>query len=410
MAKWNWMRLKFKHLVDKVYFASYFIKLITAKAVAPFYRNKKEWRNLWIVSERGTDARDNGFCFFSYLRKAHPEINARYIISNDSADAPKVRQIGEMIPFLSFRHYLALALSEMKISSHIMGFAPNAYFFTKLERMGLIPGIRVFLQHGITKDNIPFFHYDNTRPDLFVCASEEEQAYVCTEYGHPEGIVRLLGFCRYDGLPLERKRRLNKMVLVMPTWRQYLEGITDVGFLQTEYYREWENFISCPELNEALKNNGWKMVFYPHMEVQSHLKTFSTSGNCVILASFKEYDVQKLLIDADILVTDYSSVFFDFGYMEKPIIYYQFDQDDYRKSHYREGWFSYERDGLGPVVTRRKDAVFRLKTLMAKNAIMEQEYKNRIEHLFGFHDHENCRRNYEAVWELWEKRKAGRCR
>lgn len=404
----EFVRIKLKHLTDKFFFAAYFMKYMAARATAPLYRNKKEWKNLWIISERGTDARDNGFYFFCYLREHHPEINARYIISDDSADAPKVRKMGNTIPFLSFRHYQALAVSEMKISSHIMGFAPNAWFFTKLERMGLIPGIKVFLQHGITKDNVPFFHYQNTHPDLFVCAAGKEFDYVRKEYGHPEGVARLLGFCRYDGLPLERERNLKKTVLVMPTWRQYLEGVTGPGFLHTGYYLAWESFLINPKLQKLLKERGWRLIFYPHMEVQPYLKSFHVSGDSVTLASFRDYDVQRLLIDADILITDYSSVYFDFGYMEKPVLYYQFDQREYRSGHYQEGWFSYERDGLGDVATEEGAVVDMLESLIAGGAVMEPKYRSRVEQLFGFHDHENCRRNYEAVSELWENRKAGR--
>lgn len=47
------------------------------------------------------------------------------------------------------------------------------------------------------------------------------------------------------------------------------------------------------------------------------------------IAKFKDYDVQQLLIELRILITDFSSVFFDFAYMKKPVIYYQFDRDKY---------------------------------------------------------------------------------
>ena len=41
----------------------------------------------------------------------------------------------------------------------------------------------------------------------------------------------------------------------------------------------------------------------------------------IIPASWREYDVQDLLMRCSLLITDYSSVFFDAGYMEKPVIY-----------------------------------------------------------------------------------------
>lgn len=44
------------------------------------------YRHVWLVSERGREARDNGYHYFAYLRQAHPEINAVYV-----ADPPAAR-------------------------------------------------------------------------------------------------------------------------------------------------------------------------------------------------------------------------------------------------------------------------------------------------------------------------------
>lgn len=44
-----------------------------------------------------------------------------------------------------------------------------------------------------------------------------------------------------------------------------------------------------------------------------------------------KYDVQQLLKESLLLITDYSSVFFDMMYMNKPVIFYQFDENQYRK-------------------------------------------------------------------------------
>ena len=51
-----------------------------------------KYRELWLVCERGNDARDNGYWFYRYLKEEHPEINARYVIETDSADRAKSRR------------------------------------------------------------------------------------------------------------------------------------------------------------------------------------------------------------------------------------------------------------------------------------------------------------------------------
>ena len=59
-----------------------------------------------------------------------------------------------------------------------------------------------------------------------------------------------------------------------------------------------------------------------------------------------EIDIQNLLKDSALMITDYSSVFMDFAYMEKPEIYFQFDEDQFRSTHYAKGYFDYKKDEI----------------------------------------------------------------
>ena len=111
-------------------------------------------------------------------------------------------------------------------------------------------------------------------------------------------------------------------------------------------------------------------------------------------------DLQRLLIEADVLITDYSSVFFDFAYMEKPIIYYQFDRDEYRKGHYQEGYFSYDRDGFGRVTFSQEETLEELERILERGAEVEPVYLERMDRFFERRDRDNCRRNWEAILDV----------
>ena len=71
---------------------------------------------------------------------------------------------------------------------------------------------------------------------------------------------------------------------------------------------------------------------------------FCSKSHHIKIADEKGYDVQKLLMKAALLVTDYSSVSMDFAYMNKPIIYYQFDSSKYRENQLQEGYFKYNKE------------------------------------------------------------------
>ena len=112
-----WHKLKFGFIL-LVEWIKYQICWVIASVLK---RCSKEYRDLWIVSERGREARDNGYWFFKYLRKKHPEINACYVISEDSADKEKVESLGKTVRYRSLEHYLKCAASEVKVSTHIVG-------------------------------------------------------------------------------------------------------------------------------------------------------------------------------------------------------------------------------------------------------------------------------------------------
>lgn len=374
------------------------VKYALAAAVSPFVKNRLGYGDLWIISERGFDARDNAYYLFKYIRENHPEINIYYIISKNSADRSRAESLGNVINYKSFRHYIAFAASKVKISTHIMGFSPDINFFTHIDKIGLVRGKKIFLQHGIIKDDIPYLYYNNTGLDLFVCSAKAETEYIRENYGYPDGIVELLGLCRYDYLVKNTEK--SKKVLFMPTWRVNLQNISREEFLKSQYYTAVNSFLNSDDVEKVLEKHGYELLFYPHIEVQRFLDCFKTEKRHIKILGFDDITVQKLLIDCDVLITDFSSVFFDFGYMEKPMIFYQFDREEFRKHHYREGYFKYERDAFGIVTENEKDVIEELDKILEHDAATEKEYLDRINSFFTFRDRNNCKRNFEKIMEI----------
>lgn len=394
------MYRKLVHFADKFRYCWYLLCLLAAGAVAPFVKKNEKYSNLWLIAERGTDARDNGYHLFKYLRNEHPEINARYIIAADSPDRERFADRDRLIRYRSFEHFLAFILAKYRISTHIMGFAPDMWFFTKLDKYLIMNGKNICLQHGIIKDDIPWMHRSNIRLELFVCGALKEAEAVAADYGHPKGVVRYLGLCRYDALPLESNRKKSGIVLFMPTWRLYLKDISDTEFRRSEFFIGIQKVLADREIADVLKKRGYRMIFCPHTEVWPYLHCFSFDPETCIVPEAGNFDVQCLLIQADVLITDYSSVFFDFAYIEKPVIYYQFDRDTFRTQHYGEGYFRYDRDGFGPVTQCCKDLAAALEDSLGNGARMEKRYQDRLQEFFVYRDRKNCERNFEAIKSL----------
>lgn len=393
--------MNFSLLAKKTFrYISCAVKYALALAATPFVGNRSEYKDLWLISERGVDARDNGYYLFKYITQNYPEINIAYTITKDSSDRERVESLGRVINHNSFKHFLALAVSEVKISSHIMGYTPYIDFFVRADKLGLVKGKKVFLQHGIIKDNLTYLYNDNVNIDLFVCSARPEYEYVKDNYGYADGVVQMLGLCRYDDL--YKIKELSKKILVMPTWRYNLRGTDRKGFLESGYYKAFDSLLKSEGLNEILEKYDYELLFYPHMELQKYVDCFSGNDR-VRIVSFNDTTVQNLLINTDVLITDFSSVFFDYGYMEKPMIFYQFDEEEFRRQHYSEGYFNYRRDAFGKVVTEENEVLAELEKILSSGCKMSRAYLGKVSEFFELKDRNNSERNFCAIKKIADR-------
>lgn len=371
-------------------------KHILLKPLAKLLYGRK---HIWIVSERGTDARDNGLHMYRYIREQHPEINAYYIINQSSPDSPRLAPLGNAVERGSLKHWLLYLGAEIKISSHINGFIPenNWHYFLFASRRRKNEKV-VLLQHGVIKDNMEGYYRDRTNISLFICGAKPEYDYILANYGYSEKELKYTGLARFDSLHDFTMRR---QVLIMPTWRSWLstnkDGVTAEDVKNSTYLKCWSSTLKSPRLQEMAERYDVSFVFYPHYEVQPFLALFQDAQPCVTIADFAHFDVQQLLKESMLLVTDYSSVFFDFAYMQKPVLYYQFDEEEFFAHHYARGYFDYRRDGFGEVATEEAELLNLLEHYLANDCRLTPLYQQRIQGFFPLNDTHNCERIYEEI-------------
>lgn len=356
-------------------------------------------RPVWLVSERVEDARDNGFWMFKYLKENHPEINSKYVIRRNSADRKRLEAWSKDVltkPSLKLLYFQIKA--ECYLSAHFwhcrafLAFSPliskriESYFSRK-------PIIR--LQHGITKDDLSdWLGKANYKTDMFVCGAAPEYEYLKQLNIYPPEVFRYTGFARYDGLVNEAYG--NRQILIMPTWRHWIK--TEAAFLQSDYYRAYVSLLTDKHFLQFLQQNNLHAVLYLHHCFQKYTSAFTRLNlpSCITIASKEETDEQALLRQSNLLVTDYSSVAFDFAYLQKPIIYYQFDEEDYRKGHFPQGYFDYH-EGLGPWTAQKEALLHEIEKCVAADFEMEPQYRKRVNAFFTYHDQNNCERIYQEV-------------
>lgn len=361
--------------------------------------------DVWLVSERPAEAQDNGYWMFKYICENRCHENTYYIIKEGASDEQKVAVLGKTIKSQSLKHYLYYLLATKHISSQIDGGMPNMRVCSFLERYGLLKNKKVFLQHGVIKDILPFCFKETARVDMFCCTTKKETEFVKKNFGYQDNEVYQTGLARFDNLIDTSKGK--KQILIMPTWRAWLaQGQSNsieeakCKFLKSEYYRRWSSLLKDEKLLMLLEKYNYSLVFYPHSDMQPYVSYFETNDARITIADARRYNVQDLLKESAIMVTDYSSVAFDFAYMDKPVIYYHFDYKAYREGQHLEGYFQYVRDGMGPVFSNPLDIIKYLEQLLENHCGLMEPYNYRVEQFFDLKDKNNCKRIVDAINQM----------
>lgn len=358
--------------------------------------------NQWLICEDRNEARDNGYWLYRYIRQNHPEQDVVYAIRKKAADYPKIRDLGKVISYGGYSHWAHYLAAKANISSQ-KGGKPNAAICYFLEVYLNRRPNRIFLQHGVIINDLDFLYYKNTKMNLFICGAQKEYEYIRQSFGYPEENLVYTGLARFDGLhDLEIKE---KQLLLMPTWREWiatpssksktLDNMED--FTTTEYYQRWSGLLHNETFIRMTKDADITVIFYPHRDMHPFLRHFQSEAPHIKIASQKDYDVQTLLKESAFLITDYSSIFMDFGYMQKPMIYYQFDEEKFRRGQYPEGYFSYRDNGFGPVCQTQEELLEQIENAIQNNLQNPEKFKKREEEFFLLRDQNNCARIYEEI-------------
>jgi CDP-glycerol glycerophosphotransferase len=389
-----------------------FIKLCIALVTSKCIKLTSRPRKVWLICERSDEARDNGYHFFKHARTHHPEVRAFYVIARDARDRDRISRLGQIIDWGSFQHYLYWCLAECLISAQPGKCAPDPNWCWRAAKAGMVPHASAYLKHGVTVSYPEYANAKDAAYDLICAAAGPERDYLAAVLGQQEGVIQLLGFCRFDALhePCETRRQ----VLLMPTWRRWFRGVIDklgkeaaiAAFRESDYFRALNALLTSKRLHAALVETDHHLVFYPHYGAQDYLAAFDRPHDRITIADRHHHDVQQLLKESKILVTDFSSVSFDFAYMGKPVVYFLPDEERFFAEHFERGYFDFDKDGFGPV-TRDADATVAAVEEVLRSGGQSAAYRERVERFFPLRDNRNCARTMAAVQDLMARRRQG---
>ncbi|MDO0946708.1 bifunctional glycosyltransferase/CDP-glycerol:glycerophosphate glycerophosphotransferase [Chromohalobacter israelensis] len=374
----------------------YFAAAPVAKLAAKLNLDK----TIWLMDERvARSAEDNGYFFFKYLRENHPKLPVFFILSRHSPHWNIVAPLGNVVAQYSWKHAYLLWRAQVMISTDsFRGLDFPSEALPRLRRKTL----NVFLQHGVTgnktttytRDNYPYF-------TQVIVSNGIEQACYRNSYGFAPSQVKLTGIPRLDALPTQCTGERSRKILVAPTWRRWLKGQNEIQ--ASRYYYAWNRFITSPRLAEILEQHQMELYFRPHFNMMHFIGEFEKSSPRVHVIRDLDEPLHNLIREADLLVTDYSSVMYDFFYQEKPVLGYMFDRLEWEMQPPGPPHLDYERDLALELVTTEEDLLERLQECLEYGCKMSEEKRERLPKLFTFRDGKNCERIYQAVTDELSK-------
>ena len=350
----------------------------------PSYKNKR----IWLLMDRPDLADDNAEILFNYAINQDDGIEKYFILDKKCDDYKRMSKLKNIVKYKSIKHKILYLFAEKVISSHVDIFYLNPFYYSNMKLFcGLSTIDQCFLQHGVIKDDLSYWirkYYMNLF--LFLTSSDYETDSILEgSYNYSSDVVQALGLPRFDNI---ENNSLKKEILFIPTWRNYLH--TDEDFISSDYGKNLNSLFNNKELFKCLKERGYKFIFKPHYNLLPFIDLLDIPSEVII----SEDSFQDLLNNSSLLITDYSSVSFDFAYRKKPIIYYQ--RGDY---HYDAGYFDYETMGFGKVIKSEEELIGIIKRIIDNGSEMEVEYKDRVDKFFKFNDKNNCKRVYDWLKE-----------
>ena len=233
--------------------------------------------------------------------------------------------------------------------------------------------------------------------DLNICDSEFEKAIKRDDWKIDDEKIKVTGYPRYDKLyDIDDN---SKSILFMPTWRNWIRP-ENTKIEDTEYFENIIGLITNDRLTSYLEEQGMQLSIYIHQLMQAYLDNFKKaelSKNVIILPI--DADITEELMKAELLITDYSSVAYDFYYMNKPILFFQFDKEEYQQKV--GSYVDLDNGQFGQPVYTMDDCVNEIIEISKRNFRYDKKYEEVNEKLrkkyLKYEDKENCERIYEII-------------
>ena len=380
-----------------------------------YFHNKRDW-NLWVFGEWfGERCGDNCFYFANYLASKHPEIQLVWIAHNgvdlSSLDEKIKRCVMDSVEAISFLKRAGVVFMVQSMDDIFHNFH---YYHSGAIIVNFWHGIPWKKIHYDMSYNIGYKLYSRMRTKLYgghvyLSTSDEFNKIIFSAFhknhsniicaGYPRNCIfynsrfqtvaksKLCKYLKQKGFFVNED---SKIVVYMPTFRDKIQNSFS-----------FEDISDCKELNAVLEKHNAIIIQKSHF-VSTHRELYKTKQNKRIIL-INEYISQELLAAADLLITDYSSCFFDYLLLNRPIIHFLYDYTYYANDD-RGLYFPKEEVVGGDIVETTTELIASIDENLSKPDKCEQLRIQRRNRFLQYESPDACEIIFSDVMRRIEKR------
>lgn len=316
---------------------------------------------------------------YEYIAQNHPEYECVWAIN----DGAKIPYGAKTVKRFSFQYAYYLAVSKYLV----FNVRPPLWYRKREEQVFLetwhgTPLKRlVFDQEEVTSASPKYkqqFYRQRKDWDFLVSANpfSTKTFRSCflyegemLEYGYPRNDI--LYWPNKDEIAQQLKEKLGipkdkKTILYAPTWRD------DQHYGSGQY--KFELALDLQLMKERLQDD-YVVLLRTHHYISDHIDVSGLGDFVINLSSYD--DISEIYLISDICITDYSSVFFDYANLKRPILFYTYDFDKY-KNQLRGFYIDMNTEVPGPLLYTSEQVVQAIEDIDE----ITEEYKERYDQFY----------------------------
>ena len=348
------------------------IKIFLGKIIRLVYRLSCrlipcDQKTVLFISFHGRGYSDNPKAIYEYLRSQNQDLNYIWAIKHHKQKNIQIEG-AKVIEYFSIPYFYYLARAKYwvvncKLPAYILKKENQVYLQTwhgtPLKRLG----------HDIVLDNkdATFYRSKMSAKEMYETYDIDVRKYNymispnpystnvfesafqinrerLIETGYPRNDI-LVNTSKEEIEVLKEKMGLpkdKKVILYAPTWRDNSYVTQGYTFKLQVDFKKWQDLLS----------DEYVVIFKPHYLIINDFNIQQYKG--FVYEASATSDIAELYLVSDILITDYSSVFFDYSILNRPMYFYMFDLEEYA-SELRGFYFDIYETLPGPIVENEDD-------------------------------------------------------